>query len=609
MPKGRDTHMRLKHPLYLIISISLPFFLSTSAKARTHANFWAPLTAFEIKVLNNIDAARSGNADALLALALVTSGDIRHQQSFATIKKQVRQFINRYQASIDGQLSVYAQGEKLLGAMHDTYFNHGQTKRNSDLVDGYDAEQSKVSEIFQSGRFNCVSSAILYIILARYFGIAVQGVVTTQHAFVQINMPNGRTVEVETTSKNGYGQTHDKSFYDKHFAAFSRSRNLEMPTYEDYLNRKVLSPFMLIVNNMNNQHTHVTRMDKTTRNRLFEIQGYLDNNTAASQINRLGVYQNSMIELLHVRNSSKTKALIGIIEPVVARIKTRPWINDTRNRDVKVIWERLDAIHTLWGHLLLADKQYAIAEYQYAEALQWARSTSRQTKAQKGIYKAQAFKAFKARKWQQAIGAYKKLLVHLKPSEKNLILQTRNNIVAAYWNWGSAAEGQSNWMAAAKHYSAIAEWTENNDTLKKAQAAKVNARAMDHFKNRRWAEAVRQFKAAMAIQEPKADELTHHSIGSAYINWGNDLFYDKKYLLALEKYEAAVSVSKTDRKKAIYQNVIAVYRSLTAHLLKEKKYNAAVTLIQPSAERFPNCTPCQREIDRLNRLTKTHRKP
>lgn len=601
--------MRFKCLPYQLITIWLLLFIPASASAGSHTVFWAPLTDFEGNVLNNTDAARSGDADELLALALVTSGDIRHKKSFDAIQQQVHQFINRYRSIIDGQPSVYAKGHKLLGAMHDTYFNRHQTKRARDLVGGYDAEQSKVSAIFTTGQFNCVSSAILYIILGRYFDLNIHGVVTSQHAFVQIQTPKNQIIEVETTSRNGYGQNHDKQFYEQHFAAFSRSRNLRMPTYQDYLNRRVLSPFMLIVNNMNNQHTHAGRMDESTRHRLFEIQGYLDSDNAASQINRLGVYQNNMIALLNARKNNAANALIRIVEPVVAQIKKRPWINDTRKKEIQTVRDRLGAIHTLWGHISFLDKHYTIAERQYREALQWARSEAKQNQAYKNIYKAQAFRAFKDNKWQEAIGAYQKLLSQLKPAEKALVLQTRNNIVASYWNWGSEAENRSKWMAAAGHYDAISQWTKNEQTLKKAKAAKACALARHNFQARRWADAILYFEEALTFQDPERQAATHRSIESAYINWGNTHLKAKKYQLALEKYEMVLPKAIKESKKVIHNNVMAACRSLTAHLVREKKYAEASALAKSILKRFPDCRACRREVSRLMRLGAKQPKP
>lgn len=601
-------NMRFKYSRFLIILVALLCFFQSEAKARTGAALWAPLTPFEIKTLNNVRAARSGDADALLALALIASGDVRRQRDFDAIQKQVHQLIRKTRPTIKKNASIFAKGEKLLKAMHDRYLVSSQNGSHSELVYGYDIEQSKVSAIFQDGKFNCISSAILYMILARYFDLDVQGVVTTQHAFVQINAPRGRPIEVETTSKRGYGLVHDKAFYEKRFAAFSMSRNLVMPTYQDYLNRRVLSPFMLIVKNMNHQHTHPDRMDKATRQRLFEIQGYLDGDTAASQVNRLSIYQNSMIKLLKDQNSPKARKLTQVIEPVVRQIKSRSWIGHIRDKDVEAIWERLGAIHTLWGHLLLADKAYDAAERQYGEALQWAYTGMRKAEAQKNIHKARAFGAFDNQHWQKAIAAYQNLLSHLQPSDEKLIRQTHENIAAAYLNWGISAAAQTDWKAAAAHYGAVEQWTQKNATIKKARTAQVNATAMYHFKGGRWQKAIHYFKEALTIQDRKNRASTRHNIGSAYINWGNALFHAKRYWPALEKYEAALEVMDKGKKAMVHRNVMAAYQQLTARLLKEKKVDEAITIMKPSTERFPGCAPCRKEVSRLTRLAAAQKK-
>lgn len=600
--------MRFKCLSFLTIFVMLLISFLEGTPASQAASLWAPLTPFEIQTLNDIEAARSGDADTLLAFALIASGDVRHQHTFDSIQQQVHQFIQRIRPTIESQSSIYGKGQKLLRAMHDRYFTKYRKDATTELIDGYDSEQSNVSAIFKRGQFNCVSSAILYMVLARYFYLDVQGIATMHHAFVQIIVSNHRPIEVETTSKNGYGQVHDKTFYETGFAAFSLTRNLAVPTYEDYLNRQVLSPLMLIAKNMNNQHTLASRMDKTARHRLFEIRGYLDKDTAAAQVNRLGVYQNSLIALFKARRHSKAEELTQIIAPVLDRIKTRSWIRETQNNDVLTIWERLGAIHTVWGHLLFANKDYDRAEHHYEEALQWGRTAQRQAEANRGIHKTRAFRAFEHQAWGQAIAAYQHLLSLMTSSDIKLASQIRENIAAAYWNWGNAAGEQSDWMTAAAHYGTINKWSVKKDTLKKAKVAHARANAMHHFNAARWAKAIQYFNEVITIEGPEHGATNHRNIASAFINWGNALFYDQDYGSALQKYELALNVVEIEKKSIVHLNAMAVYYALTAPLLKENRITEAITIMKASVKRFPDCTTCQHEIIRLKELAAAQRK-
>src|SRR5256885_4323237 len=58
-----------------------------------------------------------------------------------------------------------------------------------------------------------VQTCALPILLARGFNLPVRGAVTETHAFVELGPPNGKILEVETTSATGYDWVHDEKYY------------------------------------------------------------------------------------------------------------------------------------------------------------------------------------------------------------------------------------------------------------------------------------------------------------------------------------------------------------------------------------------------------------
>jgi hypothetical protein len=77
----------------------------------------------------------------------------------------------------------------------------------------YDAAQSRYSAIFTEGRYNCISSTVLYIVLAKCFGLKVSGVAMPSHTFVQLETQQS-PVEVENTSMHsGFDLVHYRAFY------------------------------------------------------------------------------------------------------------------------------------------------------------------------------------------------------------------------------------------------------------------------------------------------------------------------------------------------------------------------------------------------------------
>ncbi|MCX7031552.1 MAG: tetratricopeptide repeat protein [Spirochaetes bacterium] len=77
----------------------------------------------------------------------------------------------------------------------------------------YDVRQARVDVLLDEGIFNCVSSSVLYLVLARSVGLAVGGVRTADHAFCTVKV-GASTVDVEITNPYGYNPGSRKEFTD-----------------------------------------------------------------------------------------------------------------------------------------------------------------------------------------------------------------------------------------------------------------------------------------------------------------------------------------------------------------------------------------------------------
>jgi hypothetical protein len=82
-------------------------------------------------------------------------------------------------------------GETLLEWMHEGYLKR------------YVEAQTRLDVLLDNGTYNCVSSAVFYLILARSMGLPVLGVLTTDHAFCRIPTADGG-IDVETTTPYGF---------------------------------------------------------------------------------------------------------------------------------------------------------------------------------------------------------------------------------------------------------------------------------------------------------------------------------------------------------------------------------------------------------------------
>lgn len=68
----------------------------------------------------------------------------------------------------------------------------------------YSTNQTRLDVLVDRGTFNCVSSALAFMILGRDAGLDVQAVATEDHAFALVRFEGGREVDVETTTPYGY---------------------------------------------------------------------------------------------------------------------------------------------------------------------------------------------------------------------------------------------------------------------------------------------------------------------------------------------------------------------------------------------------------------------
>jgi len=89
------------------------------------------------------------------------------------------------------------KGEQLLKFIHAGPMAHG-----------YEAQQTDLSKILDTGRFNCVSSAVLYDVLARRLGLEVRAVEIPGHVFAVV-YDGPKSVDVETTNALGFNPSDE----------------------------------------------------------------------------------------------------------------------------------------------------------------------------------------------------------------------------------------------------------------------------------------------------------------------------------------------------------------------------------------------------------------
>ena len=283
--------------------------------ARPASHVWWPLTPPEEAALSGLEAARRGDAHALLALAIAASGDRRDAASYAAYQQRVDQFVAAIRPTIAAAPDEWHRGYELHRAMHRTFFAGGTTE-----LGGYVFEQARVTGIFADGHYNCLSSTMLFLVLARSFDLPVRAAVVPTHAFVELGKPGGKLIDIETTSATGFDWVHDARFFREQAAGWSGRRGLRPTTLEEYRHRAVLEPHRLMALAMLDAHSGAGAPD---RDRLDELAGVVDPDAPDAQRARVDAYAAEANALYERKAWRTTTRLFDTVRPAIAEIAAK----------------------------------------------------------------------------------------------------------------------------------------------------------------------------------------------------------------------------------------------------------------------------------------------
>ncbi len=150
------------------------------------------------------DDAKDGKFDqwSFAEAALLASGvtDKQHRKALLTAVDRLE---GKAKQATAAAKAPFDRGEKLLAFVH-----------AGPMSKGYEAHQTDVSVILQTGKFNCVSSAALYNILGRRLGLDLRAIEVPDHAFA-ILYDGTRHADVETTNSQGFNPARDPASQKK----------------------------------------------------------------------------------------------------------------------------------------------------------------------------------------------------------------------------------------------------------------------------------------------------------------------------------------------------------------------------------------------------------
>ena len=160
----------------------------------------------------------------LAEISLWASGD-----ATASCLEQIHKIAEAIKASSRLLTTSKEKAEFILDYMH------------KNLLKSYSANQTRVDVLLSNGRFNCVSSSVLYLILCKSVGLNVVGVTTKDHAFVSVYI-DGKNIDVETTNPYGFNPGDHKEFHDQ----FGRLTGFAYVPPQNYRDRHAITPIELI---------------------------------------------------------------------------------------------------------------------------------------------------------------------------------------------------------------------------------------------------------------------------------------------------------------------------------------------------------------------------
>ncbi len=140
-----------------------------------------------------LDAAKNGKFDRMsfTEACLIAGGitDPRERKKYLARLDSIEADARKATA---GSKSVAEDGARLLKFLH-----------AGPMAKGYKSKQTDLHILLDTGEFNCVSSAVLYTVMAQRLGIDVRAVELPEHVF-SILATRDRKIDVETTSSLGF---------------------------------------------------------------------------------------------------------------------------------------------------------------------------------------------------------------------------------------------------------------------------------------------------------------------------------------------------------------------------------------------------------------------
>lgn len=359
--------------------------------------------------------AKSGRLDAtaFAEVALLASGVLDPEKRKHYLDR-IDALAQKAQLAVASAKDVKERGEILLRWLH-----------REAMKKGYRTTQTNLSVLLDQQTFNCVSSAVLYNIMALKLGIDVRAVEVPDHAF-SIVYQGASHMDVETTTADGFNPSREQI---KNFERMTGFRYIADKHRDE---RREVTEAGLAAIIYYNRGVELTRAKQHHDALLAYVRAMnLDSEFASAAKNALATLANWSVELM------KEKKWQQAVDVITIGVEVAP--NDaTLVNNQLAIWSR-------WATSLIdagqQDEAVAVLK-QAAKALPKGGFDAMQSWA----YIKPGEALIKARKWQAAISATEAGLPKLDPVPREKLMQWRNDV---YLRWVNAEVQAGRFKAAA----------------------------------------------------------------------------------------------------------------------------------------------------------------
>lgn len=194
--------------------------------------------------------AKDGKLDTLplLDAALIASGvpDARLGEVRAAVDAALTPAIARAQRLSHPR----ARGAALLRAMHES------------VLRTYRELATDLDDVLTTGEYNCLSSAVLYIVATERLGGSAVGMLTKRHAFARVYV-DGKPLDVEATTPGGFGVDRSQLISDELLSRIAKPGEDKAAIADDLRHAEEVPPLTLVAAIYANRSGELVRLGNT----------------------------------------------------------------------------------------------------------------------------------------------------------------------------------------------------------------------------------------------------------------------------------------------------------------------------------------------------------